>query len=171
MGAQVDLPSCTRHVVDWLGLLSRYTSLHYINAWCRIVVAVNSPMGVNARWCTKVFAKSDSKHYIRQSLCDEWRCVSHRPTNWWALLCLLCQSFDILLLRPQHGSPLDVPLYTHYSNGFIRYSRKLLWKYSLVFTIQLEMTSLATSRPPQICVNVCILRLSPCVHFVFVNSL
>ena len=60
--------------------------MHYINGWCRIVDAVNSPMRVNAQLCTNVFGTSDSKYYRRQSLWDEWRHVLHCPTDWWAFL-------------------------------------------------------------------------------------
>ena len=74
---------------------SRYTSMHYINGWCRIVVAVNSPMRFDARSCMNVFGTSDSKYYRRQSLWDEWRRVSHCPTNWWDFL-----SSYLQLLRP-----------------------------------------------------------------------
>ena len=41
-GAQSDLTSSTRHVDGSLGFPC-YTSMHYINDWPRIVVAVNSP--------------------------------------------------------------------------------------------------------------------------------
>ena len=39
---------------------SRYTSMHYINGWLPSVVAVNSPMRVDARSCMNVFETSDS---------------------------------------------------------------------------------------------------------------
>ena len=39
------------------------TGDNYINGWCRVVVAVNSPMRVNARSCMTVSEKSDSKYY------------------------------------------------------------------------------------------------------------
>ena len=65
---------------------SRYTSMHYIYDWCRIVVAVNSPMQGDARQCSNVFGTSDSKYDIRQSLWDEWHNVSHCRSNWWAFL-------------------------------------------------------------------------------------
>ena len=63
--------------------------MHYINGWCRIVVAVSSPMRVDARSCMNVFGTRDSKYYRRQSLWDEWRRVSHFPANWWAFLSTL----------------------------------------------------------------------------------
>ena len=34
--------------------------MHYINGWCRIVVAVNSPMRVDAWSCMNVFGTSDA---------------------------------------------------------------------------------------------------------------
>ena len=67
MGAQVDLPSSARYVEGSLRF-SRYTSMHYIIGWCRVVVAVNSPMRVDARSCMSVFGTSDSKCY-RRSRC------------------------------------------------------------------------------------------------------
>ena len=45
----------------------------------------------HASLCTVMyerFQKSDSKYYRRQSLWDEWRRVSHCPTNLWAFLLL-----------------------------------------------------------------------------------
>ena len=88
MGAHADLPSYTRYVDGWLRF-SNYTSMLYINGWCRIVVAVNLPMRVDARSCMNVFGTSDSKYYRWQSLWDEWRRVSHWPINWWAFLLTL----------------------------------------------------------------------------------
>ena len=75
----------------WLvAVFSIFSSMHYINGWCRIVFAVNSPMRVDARQCTNVFGTSDCKHYIRQSLWDEWRRewrrVLHCLTIWWTFL-------------------------------------------------------------------------------------
>ena len=77
---QVDLPSSTRYVDGWLRY-SRYTrtSMHYINDWRRTIVAVNSPMRVDARSHMNVFGTSHSKYYRRQSLWDEWRRFSHCP--------------------------------------------------------------------------------------------
>ena len=60
----MDLPSSTRYVEGSLRF-SRYTSMHYIIGWCRVVVAVNSPMRVDARSCMNVFGTSDSKYYGR----------------------------------------------------------------------------------------------------------
>ena len=37
-----------------IGVFSLYTSTHYINGRCRVVVAVNSPMRVDARSCMNV---------------------------------------------------------------------------------------------------------------------
>ena len=65
MGAHVDLPSSTRYVGGWFRF-SRYTSMYYINGWCCIVVAVNSPMRVAARSCMNVFVTSDSNYYRPQ---------------------------------------------------------------------------------------------------------
>ena len=62
VGAQVDLPPST-HYVEGLLRFSRYTSLYYVNGWCPVVVAVNSPMRVDARSCLNVFGTSDSKYY------------------------------------------------------------------------------------------------------------
>ena len=70
--------------------------MHYIHGWCRIVVAVNSPMRVDARSCMNVFGTSDSKYYRRQSLWDERRRVLHCPINWWAFLFMY---FIIIYLR------------------------------------------------------------------------
>ena len=78
LGAQVDLPSSTRYVHGCLRF-PRYTSVNYISGWCRIVVAVNSPMRVDVRSCTNVFGTSYSNYYRRQSLWDAWCPVSHCP--------------------------------------------------------------------------------------------
>ena len=67
MGPQLDLPSSARYVGGSLRF-SRYPSMHYIIGWCRVVVAVNSPMRVDARSCMNVFGTSDSKYY-RPSRC------------------------------------------------------------------------------------------------------
>ena len=42
---------------------SYYSSLHYINGWCLIVVMVHLPMRVIARSCMNVFRTSNSKYY------------------------------------------------------------------------------------------------------------
>ena len=94
MEAHVELPSSTRYVDGWLGF-PRYTSMHYLNGWCRIVAAVNSPMRVDAQSCRSVFGTSDSKYYRRQSLWVEWRRVWHCPTNWWAFLYYTVDLSDI----------------------------------------------------------------------------
>ena len=60
-GDQVDLPSSARYVDNSLRF-SRYASMRYINGWCRIVVAVNSSMRVDAWSCMNVFGTSDSKY-------------------------------------------------------------------------------------------------------------
>ena len=53
MGAQVDLPTLFT-LRSWLiAVFSLYTSLHYVNGRCPIVVAVNSPIRVNARFRKK----------------------------------------------------------------------------------------------------------------------
>ena len=62
MGAQVDLPSSTRYVEGSLRF-SRCTSMHYIIDWCRVVVAVSSPMWIDARSCMNVFGTRDCKNY------------------------------------------------------------------------------------------------------------
>ena len=48
----LDLPSSTRYVDGSLRFLS---SMHHINGWCRIVVAVFSPMRVDTRSCMNFF--------------------------------------------------------------------------------------------------------------------
>ena len=69
-GAQVDLLSST----------------HNINGYFRITVVFRSHMQVNALARINVFEASDSKRYVRMSLLDECRRVSHCPTNWWHFL-------------------------------------------------------------------------------------
>ena len=91
VGGQVDLPSSTQYVDDWLRF-SRYTSMQYTNGWCRIIVAVNSPLWADALPCMNIFWTSDSKYCRQQSLWDEWCCISHCPINWWAFL------FNFLLI-------------------------------------------------------------------------
>ena len=119
MGDQMDLPSHMRYVEGSLRV-SRYrpTSVHYINDWCRIVVAVNSSMRDDARLCLNVFWTSDSKHYRRQSLWDEWHRVSHCPTNWWALLfCLFLHAAfaNVLTLLARIKITDEKNLACHYS--------------------------------------------------------
>ena len=65
-------------------MLADYTALHYINGLCRIVVAVNSSMRVDARSCINVFRTCDSKYYRWDS--HFWWVTSHCPTNWWVFL-------------------------------------------------------------------------------------
>ena len=92
MGAHVDLPSIMRYLDGWLRF-SRYILLCITKlVWCRIAVAVNLPMGVDARSCMNVFGTSDSKFCRRQSLCDEWRCTSHCPHQLVGLLVCSPQS-------------------------------------------------------------------------------
>ena len=91
-GAQVDLPSSTHYIDDWLWF-SPYTSMHYLNGWCHIVVVVNSHARVNARSCMNVFRTSDSMYYGQRSTVG---CVTscfsmpHQLVgflcNWWAFL-------------------------------------------------------------------------------------
>ena len=78
MGAQLNLPSSTCYVEGSLRF-SRYTCMQYIIGWCRVVVAVNSPMRVDARSCMNVFGTSDSKHY-RCSRCG-MSGVAFRPAH------------------------------------------------------------------------------------------
>ena len=40
-----------------IAVFSIYTSMHYINGWCRIVVAVKSPMRFDARSCAQTFSE------------------------------------------------------------------------------------------------------------------
>ena len=47
-----------------------FFSMHCINGWCRSIVAVNSPMRVDARSYMNVFGTSDSNYHRRQSLWD-----------------------------------------------------------------------------------------------------
>ena len=44
---------------------SHYTYMHYVIGWCHVVVAVNSPMLVNAWSCMNVFGTSNNKYYRR----------------------------------------------------------------------------------------------------------
>ena len=60
---------------------------HY-DGWCRIVVAVNG----NA-WTFSGQVIASRPYYIGQSLLDEWRRVSHCPSNWWAFLLSLGEYF------------------------------------------------------------------------------
>ena len=60
--------------------------MHYINVWCRIVVAVDSLMRVEALSCMNVFGTSYINYYRLQSLWDEWRRFLHCPTIWCAFL-------------------------------------------------------------------------------------
>ena len=69
MGAQVDLPSSTRYAEGSLRF-SRYTSMHYIIACCRIVVVVNSPMRVDSRLCMNVLFLEQAA----ASITDDSRC-------------------------------------------------------------------------------------------------
>ena len=39
------------------------------------------------------FRNNDRKYYRRQSLWDEWRRISHCPTNWWAFLYIIHSQF------------------------------------------------------------------------------
>ena len=64
MGVHVDLPSSTRYV-DGFSRFSRYTSMHYIIDWSCVVVALNSPMRIDAQSCMNVFGTSDGKYYRR----------------------------------------------------------------------------------------------------------
>ena len=96
MGAHVDLPSSARYVDGWLWFPC-YTSILFIHKWLvRIVVAVNSPMRVDARSCMNFFGTSDCKYYRRQLQWDEWRRVSHCLANWWAFLFFLASSYCLL---------------------------------------------------------------------------
>ena len=48
-----------------------------------IITVFKSHLRIDAWACTNAFVTSDSKHYIRQSLRDECRRVSHCSPNWW----------------------------------------------------------------------------------------
>ena len=81
MGTWVDLPSSTRYVDGWWRF---FRILWLVSYCCRGQL-------VHASRCTvmyemNVFGISDSKYIRRQTLWDEWRCVSHCPTNWSAFL-------------------------------------------------------------------------------------
>ena len=60
----MDLPSSTRYAEGSVRF-PRHISMHYIIGWCRVVVAVNSPIQVDAWSCMNVFGTSDSKYYKR----------------------------------------------------------------------------------------------------------
>ena len=59
---------------------------HYIIGSFRIMVAFKSHIRVEARASKHAFGTSDGRRYVRQSLWDESRRVSHCPTNWCAFL-------------------------------------------------------------------------------------
>ena len=80
--------------------------------------------------------KSDSKHYIWQSMWDEWRRVSHCPTNWWTFLFRLSSTGSSLCLSVYQSKTFYwLPIWVNVCIGRLPYTPSR-WLLNMFYAIR-----------------------------------